>query len=52
MKEKIIFNADLIRQIIEDTEYIQRSGESEYTKKQAKITAYNEIVELLNGDKE
>lgn len=36
-----------IMQIIQDCEDIQESNESSYTKEQAKISAYNEIKELI-----
>lgn len=38
---------DKVNKIIEDCEYIQESNESEYTKRCAKLSAYNEIAELL-----
>ena len=37
---------DIIR-IFEDCDCIQHSGESEYTKKYAKINAYDELYSLL-----
>lgn len=49
MINKIIFNAEQIAQIIADTEETQASNESAYTKEQAKITAYNQIMELIRG---
>lgn len=36
-----------IIKIIYDCESIQKSNESEYTKKQEKINAYNSICELI-----
>ena len=44
------WNAEHIMQIIEDTEYIQQSRESDYTKEQSKINAYDEIVKLIKGE--
>lgn len=38
---------DRINEIVEDCEEIQRSNESQYTKEQAKISAYDEIAEVL-----
>ena len=49
MEEIIRMNAEQIKQIIEDTEYIQRSNESSFTKEQCKINAYDEIVKLIKG---
>lgn len=37
-----------IEKIINDCEEIQKSGESTYTKEQAKLSAYNNIKELLD----
>lgn len=48
--EAIAYNAEEIKQIIENTEYIQRSNESRYTKEQSKVSAYEAIVELLRGE--
>lgn len=48
--EAIAYNAEEIKQIIENTEYIQRSNESRYTKEQSKVSAYEAIVELLKGE--
>ena len=36
-----------INRIIEECEDLQRSNESSFTKEQAKISAYNEIKEVL-----
>lgn len=52
MREKIIFNAKQIAQIITDTEEIQTSYESQYTKEQAKVWAYNKILELVKTESE
>ena len=49
MEEIIKQNAELISQIIENTEYIQRSNESDYTKERSKVNAYEEIVRLIKG---
>lgn len=38
---------DRIIEIIADCDSIQESGESAYTKEQAKITAYDEIREIV-----
>lgn len=48
MRERIIFNAELIEQIIAETEELQTSNESAYTKEQAKVWAYNKILELVS----
>ena len=48
MINKIIFNAEQIAQIIADTEETQASNESAYTKEQAKVWAYNKILELVS----
>lgn len=45
MRTGNIFEDILI--IVSDCEAIQTSNESEYTKEQAKITAYDEIMEML-----
>ena len=39
---------DEILDIVKNCEDIQQSHESDYTKEQAKISAYNEIKEMLN----
>ena len=52
MEEIIRQNAAQIKQIIEDTGYIQRSNESDYTKDQCKVNAYDEIVKLIRGIRE
>lgn len=39
-----------IRKIISDTESILDSNESEYTKEQAKISAYDHIKELMEDN--
>ena len=49
MKEIIKENAEQIKQIIEDTEYVQQSNESDYTKERSKVNAYEEIVRLIKG---
>ena len=51
IEESIKFNAEAIRKILIDTEYIQESNESDYTKEQSKINAYDEIVKLIKEDK-
>lgn len=48
MRERIVFNAELIEQIITETEETQASNESAYTKEQAKVWAYNKILELVS----
>lgn len=50
MTESIIYYADEIRRIIEDCEYVQRNGGSGYEKEQAKMSAYNAILELIKGE--
>lgn len=50
MEESVIFNAREISRILEDTESVQNSNESNYTKENAKITAYDEILELIKGE--
>lgn len=47
MREKIKRYAEEIAKIIEDCEAMQDSYESEYTKKQAMLQAYEDIVELV-----
>lgn len=49
MSEIIKMNAEQIKQIIEDTEYVQQSNESDYTKERSKVNAYEEIVRLIKG---
>ena len=49
MTEKIKRYAEQIAKIIEDAEAMQDSYESEYTKKQAMLQAYEDIVELVGG---
>lgn len=49
MTEKIKRYAEEIARIIEDAEAMQDSYESEYTKKQAMVQAYKDIVELVGG---
>ena len=46
MRTGNIFEDILI--IITDCEEIQKSNESQFTKEQAKISAYNDIIELLS----
>ena len=36
-----------VRTIISDCEDIQKSNESQYTKEQAKISAYDDIIKIL-----
>ena len=38
---------DKINEIVENCEEIQNTKESDYTKRCAKLTAYNDIAELL-----
>ena len=52
MEDKIRRYAEEIALIIAVTEEIQDSSESDYTKKQALINAYNNIVELVGGGTE
>jgi flagellar biosynthesis chaperone FliJ len=40
---------DQIRQEIEDCEAVQNSNESDYTKEQAKLSAYEHIREIVCG---
>ena len=40
---------DRIRQEIADCEYIQSTNESDYTKEQAKLSAYEHIREIIYG---
>lgn len=47
--EAIIFNAREIAQEIDDCEYVQKDGVSKHTKEMAKITTYEDIVELIVG---
>lgn len=39
-----------IKQIIDECEFIQLSNESEYTKEQSKISAYDRIKELMEDN--
>lgn len=41
-----------ILKIVDDCEAVQKSNESEHKKEQAKVSAYNEIAELLGARKE
>ena len=51
MTEKIKQYAEQIAQIIKDCEDIQNDRQvSDYTKQQALINAYTEIVELVEGE--
>lgn len=43
----ISFNSEEIARELMDAEYIQNSNESAFTKEQAKLTAYNHIMELI-----
>lgn len=48
LTEAIVFNAREIAQAIDDCEYVQKDDtESRYTQEQAKVTAYNHIIELI-----
>ena len=38
-----------IRSIVADCEDVQKSGESEHTKKSAKLAAYEVILDLIGG---
>ena len=49
LQEAIIFNAREIAQEIDDCEYVQKDGVSKHTKEQAKLTTYDDIVELIVG---
>lgn len=49
MTEKIKRYAEEIARIIEDCEAVQDSNESDYTKEQAMLQAYEDIVELVGG---
>lgn len=50
LTEAIVFNAREIAQEIDDCEYVQKDDtESRYTQKQAKVTAYDHIIELIVG---
>ena len=46
MTEQIKRYAQQITEIIMECEEIQKSGESAYTKEQAKVSAYEQIKEL------
>jgi len=41
-----------ILKIVDDCEAIQKGNDSDYTKEQAKVSAYNEIAEMLRTRKE
>ena len=47
MTVAISFNSEEIARELMDAEAIQESNESQYTKEQAKLTAYNHIIELV-----
>ena len=49
LQQAIIFNAREIAQAIDDCEYVQKDGVSKHTKEMAKITTYDDIVELIVG---
>ena len=49
LQQAIIFNAREIAQEIDDCEYVQKDDVSDYAKERQKITAYNDIVELVVG---
>ena len=50
MTDKIKMYAEDIAKIITETEDIQDSNESAYTKEIAKIDAYEQIKELVGGE--
>lgn len=52
IQRSIEFNSREIAEIISDASAIQNSNESAYTKEQAKLSAYDAIVELIGGDEE
>ena len=41
-----------ILKIVDNCEKIQKGNDSDYTKEQAKVSAYNEIAEMLGARKE
>lgn len=45
-----IMRTNEIKQIIDECEFIQLSNESEYTKEQSKISAYDHIKELMEDN--
>jgi hypothetical protein len=47
MTVAISFNSEEIARELMDAEAIQEGNESQYTKEQAKLTAYNHIIELV-----
>lgn len=48
--ESIRFNADEIAMIMDDAEWVQRNGTSEYQKESAQRSAYDRIAELIFGE--
>lgn len=47
VKEKLLLDADIIIKALTDCETVQNGHDSDYFKKQAKISAYDYIIELL-----
>jgi hypothetical protein len=48
--ESIRFNADEIAMIMDDAEWVQKNGTSEYQKECAQRSAYEHIAELIFGE--
>ena len=51
MEIAVEFNAQEIAEIIADAMSVQDSNESQYTKEQAKIYAFDRIAELIGGER-
>lgn len=49
--ESIRFNADEIAMIMDDAEWVQNNGTSEYQKECAQRSAYEHIAELIFGER-
>lgn len=49
-RELIILYADKIIEIFENCDDIQNSNESEYTKRCAKLSAYEDILDWIRSD--
>jgi len=48
--ESIRFNADEIAMILDDAEWVQKNGTSEYQKECAQRSAYEHISDLIFGE--
>lgn len=48
--ESIRFNAELIAEVIDDCQWMQKNANCEYDKEYAKRNAYEHIAELIFGE--